>query len=151
MQETAIRRPTLDELHLGAGKKTRLSRLLNSHGPGNGTLMLLPYDHGIEHGPIDFFDNPESADPAYIFRLGVEGRFSGVVTHTAVAKRYYPDFAGSVPLIVKLNGRSNIPYVSDPFFASDRRRRGGGRARRRRRRLHAVHRLRRTRTATSFS
>ena len=115
MQETAIRRPTIDELHLGAGKKTRLSRLLNSHGPGNGTLMLLPYDHGIEHGPIDFFDNPESADPAYIFRLGVEGRFSGVVTHTAVAKRYYPDFAGSVPLIVKLNGRSNIPYAGHPF------------------------------------
>ena len=115
MQETAIRRPTLDEMNLSAGKKTRLSRLLYNYGPANGTLMLLPYDHGIEHGPIDFFDNPASADPAYIFGLGVEGRFSGVVTHTGVARRYYPDFAGKVPLIVKLNGRSNVPYASDPF------------------------------------
>lgn len=115
MQATALKRPTLDELNLGAGKKTRLHRLLYGAGPANGTLMLLPYDHGIEHGPIDFLDNPESADPAYVFSLAVEGRFSGVVTHTAVAARYYAEHAGRVPLVVKLNGRSSLPADVDPF------------------------------------
>jgi class I fructose-bisphosphate aldolase len=115
MREVAIRRPSLDELHLSAGKRTRLQRLLFQSGPANGTLMLLPYDHGIEHGPIDFLDNPESADPAYIFSLAIEGRFTGVVTHAPVAARYYPDVAGRVPLVVKLNGRGAIPSETDPF------------------------------------
>jgi class I fructose-bisphosphate aldolase len=115
MQETAIKRPSLKELNLGAGKQTRLHRLLYRFGPANGTLMLLPYDHGIEHGPIDFFENPESADPAYVFQLAIDGRFSGVVTHLGLAKRYYPDYAGKVPLIVKVNGRSAIPSETEPF------------------------------------
>ena len=40
---------------LPPGKKARLHRLLFEFGPGNGTLMLLPIDQGIEHGPRDFF------------------------------------------------------------------------------------------------
>ncbi|MEO7197715.1 MAG: fructose-bisphosphate aldolase, partial [Solirubrobacterales bacterium] len=43
---------------LAPGKRTRLRRLLFEFGPGNGTLMLLPIDQGIEHGPRDFFPNP---------------------------------------------------------------------------------------------
>ena len=116
MQETVVtRRPTLEELHLNAGKKTRLRRLLYQAGPANGTLLFLPYDHGIEHGPIDFLSNPESADPAYLFRLAIEGRFSGIVTHPAVAQRYYPEFAGKVPLIVKINGKTAIPPDDEAF------------------------------------
>jgi fructose-bisphosphate aldolase, class I len=115
MQETAIKRPTLDELGLSTGKKARLHRMLYAAGPANGTLLFLPYDHGIEHGPIDFFENPESADPAYVFNLAVEGRFSGVVTHMGLARRYYNAVAGRVPLVVKLNGRSAIPSDTDPF------------------------------------
>ena len=45
---------------LTPGKRTRLRRLLFEFGPGNGTLMLLPIDQGIEHGPRDFFPNPAS-------------------------------------------------------------------------------------------
>ena len=45
---------------LAPGKRTRLRRLLFEFGPGNGTLMLLPIDQGIEHGPRDFFPNPAS-------------------------------------------------------------------------------------------
>ena len=45
---------------LPAGKRARLYRLLYEFGPGNGTLMLLPIDQGIEHGPRDFFANPAS-------------------------------------------------------------------------------------------
>jgi len=49
----APKRPTLEELDLPTGKKARLYRLMYEHGPGNGTLMLLPIDQGLEHGPID--------------------------------------------------------------------------------------------------
>jgi class I fructose-bisphosphate aldolase len=115
MQETATKRPTIDELGLTPGKKTRLARMLYGAGPANGTLLFLPYDHGIEHGPIDFLENPESADPAYVFDLAVEGGFSGVVTHRGLARRYYGKVAGKVPLVVKLNGRSAIPSDTDPF------------------------------------
>lgn len=115
MVQTAVRRPSLADLNLSPGKKTRLYRLLFRAGPANGTLLFLPYDHGIEHGPIDFLGNPESADPAYVFGLAVEGRFSGVVTHTSLARRYYPEHAGRVPLVVKLNGRSSLPYDIDPI------------------------------------
>jgi class I fructose-bisphosphate aldolase len=116
MQQTiAVRRPTLDDLHVNTGKRTRLHRLMYEAGPANGTLLFLPYDHGIEHGPVDFLSNPESADPAYLFRLAVEGRFSGIVTHTGVAQRYYPEFAGKVPLIVKLNGKTTVPSDDEAF------------------------------------
>ena len=57
---------------LAPGKRTRLRRLLFEFGPGNGTLMLLPIDQGIEHGPRDFFPNPASKDPDYQFRLAAE-------------------------------------------------------------------------------
>ena len=60
-----VQRPSLDDLALSLGKRTRLHRLLYEHGPGNGRLLLLPIDQGMEHGPIDFFPNPPSADPDY--------------------------------------------------------------------------------------
>ena len=56
------------------GKRARLWRLLYGHGPGNGSLMVLPLDQGLEHGPTDFFPHPPALDPDYQFRLAVEGR-----------------------------------------------------------------------------
>jgi class I fructose-bisphosphate aldolase len=43
---------------LAPGKRARLRRLLYDYGPGEGTLLFLPIDQGIEHGPRDFFPNP---------------------------------------------------------------------------------------------
>ena len=62
---------------LPPGKRARLHRLLYEFGPGNGTLMFLPIDQGIEHGPRDFFPNPASKDPDYQFRLAAENGFTG--------------------------------------------------------------------------
>lgn len=94
---------------LSPGKRARLKRLLYTYGPGNGTLMLLPIDQGIEHGPRDFFANPASKDPDYIFRLAVEAGYSALACQIGLATRYYPDYAGDLPLILKINGRSEIP------------------------------------------
>ncbi len=87
---------------LAPGKRARLRRLLFEFGPGNGTLMLLPIDQGIEHGPRDFFPNPASKDPEYQFRLAAEAGYSALACQIGMAEKYYPDYAGQVPLILKL-------------------------------------------------
>jgi len=110
-------RPTLDELDLSLGKRTRMYRLLYEHGPGNGTLLLLPIDQGMEHGPIDFFPNPPSGDPDYQCRLAREGGYSGIVFHIGLAQKYMRNYAGEVPLILKLNGKTNIPPDDEAFSA----------------------------------
>lgn len=102
-------RPTLAQLGLNTGKKARLHRVLFQHGLRNGTALFLPYDQGLEHGPRDFFANPVSADPGYITRLAVEGGFNGIAIQIGLAEKFFWDFAGEVPLILKLNGKTDIP------------------------------------------
>jgi len=114
-----VKRPTLDDLDLSLGKRTRLHRLLYEHGPGNGTMLLLPIDHGVEHGPVDFFANPDSIDPDYQLRLAKEGGYSGIVFHIGLAEKYMRDYAGEVPLVLKLNGKTNIPSDARAFSALD--------------------------------
>jgi fructose-bisphosphate aldolase, class I len=94
---------------LSPGKRTRLRRLLYEFGPGNGVMMLLPIDQGIEHGPRDFFPNPASKDPAYQFRLAAEAGYSAIACQIGLASKYYPDYAGQLPLILKINGKTDIP------------------------------------------
>ena len=100
---------------LPPGKRARLHRLLFEFGPGNGTLMLLPIDQGIEHGPRDFFPNPASKDPDYQFRLAAEAGYSALACQIGMAEKYYPDYAGRVPLILKVNGKTDIPSSAKAF------------------------------------
>jgi fructose-bisphosphate aldolase, class I len=102
-------RPGLNELGLGAGKKSRLRRILFQHGLGNGTAIFLPYDQGLEHGPRDFFANPVASDPKYIVKLAIEGGFNGIAIQIGLAEKFYWDYAGEVPLVLKLNGKTDIP------------------------------------------
>ena len=106
---------------LPPGKKARLHRLLFEFGPGNGTLMLLPIDQGIEHGPRDFFPNPASKDPEYQFRLAAEAGYSAIACGYGMASKYFPSYAGQVPLLLKLNSKTDIPpseEVLSPVNAS---------------------------------
>lgn len=107
-------RPSLARLGLDTGKKARLHRLLRQHGLRNGTALFLPYDQGFEHGPRDFFANPAAGDPRHVIRLALEGGFNGVVLQIGLAEKFYWDFAGELPLVLKLNGRTDIP----PDFAA---------------------------------
>ena len=104
---------------LAPGKRTRLRRLLFEFGPGNGTLMLLPIDQGIEHGPRDFFPNPASKDPEYQFRLAAEAGYSALACQIGMAEKYYPDYAGQVPLILKVNGKTDVPPSDDAFSTTN--------------------------------
>jgi len=100
---------TLSSLSLGHGKRVRLWRLLYGHGPGNGTLLVLPLDQGLEHGPADFFANPAALDTDFQFRLAVEGKYSAIALGIGLAEKYMKDYCGRIPLILKLNGKTNIP------------------------------------------
>ncbi|MEU4421511.1 fructose-bisphosphate aldolase [Actinoplanes sp. NPDC024001] len=111
----------LSDCGLSTGKRARLQRILYQHGLRNGTALFLPYDQGLEHGPRDFFDNPDSADPRYIVRLAVEGGFNGIAVQIGLAEKFYWDFAGEVPLVLKLNGKTDIPsdhHALSPLHAT---------------------------------
>ena len=100
---------------LSPGKRTRLRRLLYDYGPGEGTLLFLPIDQGIEHGPRDFFPNPASKDPEYQFRLAAEAGYSAIACSYGMASKYYPAYAGQVPLLLKLNSKTDVPPSDEAF------------------------------------
>lgn len=110
-----VARPALGTLGLSPGKKTRLKRLLYDHGPGGGTMLVLPIDQGLEHGPVDFFANPEAQDPRYQYELARDGNFSAIALHVGLAEKYHDEFAGEVPLILKLNGKTSVPSDAQAF------------------------------------
>jgi class I fructose-bisphosphate aldolase len=114
-------RTALDNLGLSTGKKARLHRILHQNGLRNGTAIFLPYDQGLEHGPRDFFANADAGDPRYILRLAVEGGFNGIAVQIGLAEKFYWEYAGEVPLILKLNGKTEIPSDAEalsPLHAS---------------------------------
>jgi class I fructose-bisphosphate aldolase len=74
-----------------------------------GRAIFLAYDQGMEHGPTDF--NDRNVDPKYIMKIAKRGRFSGIIFQKGVAEKYYQ---GSVPLIIKLNGKTNL-VKGDPL------------------------------------
>ncbi|HEY6539086.1 MAG TPA: fructose-bisphosphate aldolase [Candidatus Dormibacteraeota bacterium] len=109
------RRAHLEDLDLPQGKRARLHTLLYQHGPGNGTLLLLPLDQGLEHGPVDFFVNPPALDPDFEIQLALQGRYSGIALQIGLAKRYLGRHAGQLPLVLKINGRTSPPGFDDAF------------------------------------
>ena len=111
----AATRPTLDDLDLPLGKRVRLRRLLYGRGMKNGTLLILPIDQGLEHGPIDFFPNPPSQDPDFQWRLALEGNYNAVACHYGLARKYMTKYAGEVPLLLKINGKTTIPSDDEAF------------------------------------
>jgi class I fructose-bisphosphate aldolase len=110
-------RPSLASLSLSHGKRVRLRRLLYAHGPRNGTLMVLPLDQGLEHGPADFFPNPAALDTDFAFRLALEGDYSAIALGIGLAEKYMRRYCGRVPLILKLNGKTNIADDQEAFSA----------------------------------
>ena len=110
-----VQRPKLDDLDISLGKKTRLYRMLYEHGPANGTLMILPIDQGIEHGPLNFFPNPPSEDPEFQYKLALEGGYSAIALHIGLAEKYSRKYVGRVPLILKINGKTNVPSDDNAF------------------------------------
>lgn len=70
----------------------------------DGKSVILAYDQGLEHGPSADFDN-RNVDPSFIVEIASKGGFNGIALQKGVAEKYYD---GKVPLIVKVNGKSNL-------------------------------------------
>lgn len=112
---TFFQLPRLSEMSLGMGKRTRLTRMMFEKGPANGTLLILPIDQGLEHGPMDFFENPDSKDPNFELDLAEKGGYSAFACHYGLAKKYFYKYAGRIPLILKINGKTAIPSDAGAF------------------------------------
>jgi len=63
---------------------------------------------------VDFFTNPPSADPEFQFKLAVKGGYSGIALHLGLAEKYAPKYAGKIPIVLKINGKTRIPDASQP-------------------------------------
>lgn len=80
----------------------------------NGKALFLAYDQGMEHGPSDF--DEENVDPNYILEIGVKGGFNAVIFQKGIAEKYYSkELKEKLPLIVKLNGKTNLVQSQEPY------------------------------------
>ena len=101
------------------GTLTNLTRILN-HGKlgGSGKLVILPVDQGVEHGPgRTYVPNPPTFDPRYHFELALEAGLNAYAAPLGFLEAGARDYAGDLPLILKLNNRENLSSDKDPVQA----------------------------------
>ncbi|MFQ3285699.1 MAG: class I fructose-bisphosphate aldolase [Natronomonas sp.] len=79
----------------------------------DGKVLILAYDHGLEHGPVDFEGIPESANPERIFEAATHSAVTSVAVQKGLAEAYYPSYEDDVSLLAKLNGTSNL-WMGEP-------------------------------------
>ncbi|HIH19578.1 TPA: fructose-bisphosphate aldolase [Candidatus Micrarchaeota archaeon] len=72
----------------------------------NGHVLILAMDQGMEHGPRDF--NQKNINPEYVCDIASRGGFTGFALQKGVARHYKENYSGKVPLVLKLNGRTEI-------------------------------------------
>lgn len=98
------------------GVLANLARMLN-HGAlgGTGKMVILPVDQGFEHGPArSFAPNPDGYEPRYHFRLGIEAGCNAYAAPLGFLEAGAADFAGEIPLILKVNNSDSLFESDDP-------------------------------------
>lgn len=101
------------------GTRTNLARILQ-HGrlAGTGRLVILPVDQGFEHGPArSFAPNPPGYSPLYHFELAVEAGCNAYAAPLGFLEAGAAQYAGSIPLILKLNNHDVLHDDKDPLPA----------------------------------
>jgi class I fructose-bisphosphate aldolase len=101
------------------GTLTNLARLLN-HGKlgGTGKLVILPVDQGFEHGPArSFAVNPPGYDPRYHCELAIASGCNAYAAPLGAIEAAAREFAGEVPLILKINNHDVLLDEKDPLSA----------------------------------
>jgi class I fructose-bisphosphate aldolase len=101
------------------GTLTNLARMLNQGAlSGTGRLVILPVDQGFEHGPArSFAPNPAGYDPRYHFALAVEAGCNAFAAPLGFIEAGASEFAGQIPLILKLNSHDLLFEDRDPKLA----------------------------------
>ena len=98
------------------GTRSNIARLLN-HGRlgGTGKLVILPVDQGFEHGPArSFAPNAPAYDPHYHFQLALDAGRNAYAAPLGFLEAGAADFAGDIPLILKLNNNDSLYSTKDP-------------------------------------
>ena len=101
------------------GTRTNIARLLN-HGRlgGTGKLVILPVDQGFEHGPArSFAVNPGGYDPTYHFQLAIDAGCNAYAAPLGFLEAGVAEFAGDIPLILKMNNHDVLNDEKDPLSA----------------------------------
>jgi fructose-bisphosphate aldolase, class I len=98
------------------GTLTNLARLMNSGTlAGTGKLVILPVDQGMEHGPArSFAPNPAGYDPRYHFELAIEAGCNAYAAPLGFLEAGAREFAGRIPLILKMNNHDVLMDEPDP-------------------------------------
>ncbi len=98
------------------GTRTNLARMLN-HGRlgGTGKMVILPVDQGFEHGPArSFAPNAPGYDPRYHFQLAIDAGCNAYAAPLGFLEAGAAEFAGDIPLILKLNNSDSLYAGEDP-------------------------------------
>ena len=101
------------------GTRTNLYRML-MHGSlaGTGKMVILPVDQGFEHGPVRSFQpNPEGYDPRYHVQLAIDAGCNAYAAPLGALEAVAGEFAGQVPLILKLNNSDTLAKMDQPCSA----------------------------------
>ena len=101
------------------GIRANLARLLMSGRlGGTGRLVIFPVDQGFEHGPArSFAPNLPSYNPHYHFELGIEAGCNAYAAPLGFLEAGAAEFAGQIPLILKLNNSDSLFGGDDPSQA----------------------------------
>lgn len=97
------------------GVKSQLARILmEGKLGGTGRMVILPVDQGFEHGPArSFAPNPEAYDPHYHFKLAQDAGLNAFAAPLGMLEAGADTYAGSVPLILKVNSSNSLGSVKD--------------------------------------
>ncbi len=98
------------------GTKANLARILmEGKLGGTGKLVILPVDQGFEHGPArSFGPNPDAYDPQYHFKLAIDAGLSAYAAPLGMLECGADTFAGSIPLILKVNSSNSLDEATPP-------------------------------------
>jgi class I fructose-bisphosphate aldolase len=102
-----------------AGVRTNLARFLGQGKlGGTGRMVILPVDQGFEHGPArSFAPNPSGYNPHYHFQLAIEAGCNAYAAPLGFLQAGAAEFAGQIPLILKLNNHDVLHDDKDPLPA----------------------------------
>src|SRR6185295_1273991 len=100
-----------------AGTRTNIARLLRQGKlAGTGKLVILPVDQGFEHGPArSFAVNPGGYSPLYHFQLAIDAGCNAYAAPLGFLEAGAAEFAGDIPLILKLNNHDVLHDEKDPL------------------------------------
>jgi class I fructose-bisphosphate aldolase len=101
------------------GVKANLARIMNTGRlAGTGKFVILPVDQGFEHGPArSFAPNPAGYDPRYHVELAIEAGCNAYAAPLGFIEHVASDYAGDIPLILKLNNSDSLSKGIEPCSA----------------------------------